>query len=149
MSPAIFAVTKEVLTLLEKINDVADLRALGPEELPGLCGEIRRFLIENVSKTGGHLASNLGTVELCVALDRVYDPYRDRIVFDVGAPVLYAQAADGQTRGLCAAAAVRGHLGLPETLGERGGRLHSRARLEQRVRGAGHGAGAHEAGRGL
>ena len=70
--------------MLEKIRDVSDLRALTPGELPGLCSEIRRFLIENISKTGGHLASNLGTVELCVALDRVYDPYRDRLVFDVG-----------------------------------------------------------------
>ena len=74
----------EVQALLEKIRDVSDLRALTPGELPGLCSEIRRFLIENISKTGGHLASNLGTVELCVALDRVYDPYRDRLVFDVG-----------------------------------------------------------------
>ena len=49
-----------------------------------LCGEIREFLIQNVSKTGGHLASNLGTVELTVALHRVYDSQKDRIVFDVG-----------------------------------------------------------------
>ena len=52
--------------------------------IPALCGELREFLIENVSKTGGHFASNLGTVELTVALDRVYDPEKDRIVFDVG-----------------------------------------------------------------
>ena len=49
-----------------------------------LCGEIREFLIETVSKTGGHLASNLGTVELTVALHRVYDTSRDRLIFDVG-----------------------------------------------------------------
>lgn len=72
------------MSLLESINSPAELRALPQERVPELCAEIRRFLIENVSKTGGHLASNLGAVELTVALDRVYDPERDRIVFDVG-----------------------------------------------------------------
>ena len=114
MSPAIFAVTKEVLTLLEKINDVADLRALGPEELPGLCGEIRRFLIENVSKTGGHLASNLGTVELCVALDRVYDPYRDRIVFDVGHQCYTHKLLTGRREGFARLRQYGGISGFPK-----------------------------------
>lgn len=72
------------MSILENVNDIAELRALPEEQLPELCSEIRAFLIESLSKTGGHLASNLGTVELTVALDRVYDPYRDRIVFDVG-----------------------------------------------------------------
>ncbi|NCB52105.1 MAG: 1-deoxy-D-xylulose-5-phosphate synthase [Clostridia bacterium] len=66
------------------MNSTADLRALPEEALPGLCAEIREFLINSISKTGGHLASNLGTVELAVALERVYDPEKDRIVFDVG-----------------------------------------------------------------
>ena len=72
------------MSILENVNNIAELRALPEEQLPELCSEIRAFLIESLSKTGGHLASNLGTVELTVALDRVYDPYRDRIVFDVG-----------------------------------------------------------------
>lgn len=72
------------LSILEEINSPADLRALSEEALPGLCAEIREFLIKNLSKTGGHLASNLGTVELTVALERVYNPEKDRIVFDVG-----------------------------------------------------------------
>ena len=72
------------MSILENVNNIAELRALPEEQLPELCSEIRTFLIESLSKTGGHLASNLGTVELTVALDRVYDPYRDRIVFDVG-----------------------------------------------------------------
>ena len=58
--------------------------ALSEEQLPELCGEVRHFLINSLSRTGGHLASNLGTVELSVALERVYDPWKDRIVFDVG-----------------------------------------------------------------
>ena len=72
------------MAILENIKSHADLLAVPPEELDGLCAEIRAFLIESLSHTGGHLASNLGTVELSVALDRVYDPWRDRIVFDVG-----------------------------------------------------------------
>lgn len=57
---------------------------LSNEEAAALCDEIRSFLIDNVSKTGGHLASNLGVVELTVAIHRVFDTSRDRLVFDVG-----------------------------------------------------------------
>ena len=60
------------------------LCALTPEELGDLAGEIRTRLVETVSKTGGHLASNLGVVELTIALHRVFDPMSDRIVWDVG-----------------------------------------------------------------
>ncbi|HAJ65385.1 MAG TPA: 1-deoxy-D-xylulose-5-phosphate synthase, partial [Clostridiales bacterium] len=70
--------------MLEKIHSSDDIKQLNTEELPALCKEIRAFLIRTVSETGGHLASNLGTVELTVALHRVYDSKRDRIVFDVG-----------------------------------------------------------------
>ncbi|MEG0777483.1 MAG: 1-deoxy-D-xylulose-5-phosphate synthase [Oscillospiraceae bacterium] len=72
------------MNILSTINSPADVRALTDPELRVLCEEIRGFLIENVSKTGGHLASNLGAVELSVALHRVYDTERDRVVFDVG-----------------------------------------------------------------
>ncbi len=70
--------------ILERINSSNDIKKLSSQELQQLCGEIRTFLIDNVSKTGGHLASNLGTVELTVALHRVYDTSSDRLVFDVG-----------------------------------------------------------------
>ncbi len=72
------------MALLEKIDSSADIKKLSDEELEPLCGEIRQFLIEKVSRTGGHLASNLGAVELTVALHRVYDTSRDRVLFDVG-----------------------------------------------------------------
>ena len=72
------------MSILENIHSHADLTGLPQERLPELCGEVRQFLIESLSHTGGHLASNLGTVELSVVLDRVYDPWKDRIVFDVG-----------------------------------------------------------------
>lgn len=72
------------MSILETINSSADIKKLPAGELEPLCGELRRFLVDSVSKTGGHLASNLGTVELTVALHRVYDSAVDRIVFDVG-----------------------------------------------------------------
>lgn len=72
------------MSVLERINSSADVKKLDHTELYTLCEEIRGFLIDSLSTTGGHLASNLGTVELTVALHRVYDSSVDRIVFDVG-----------------------------------------------------------------
>ena len=70
--------------ILEKIQNPNDVKALSAQETEDLCGELRRFLLEQVSRTGGHLASNLGAVELTVAIHRVFDTGRDRLVFDVG-----------------------------------------------------------------
>ena len=70
--------------MLERIKSSADLKKLNTDELEKLCEEIRRELIRTVSENGGHLASNLGVVELTVALHRVYDTPEDKIVFDVG-----------------------------------------------------------------
>lgn len=72
------------MSILEKIHGHEDLIKLSPQELEQLCGEIRSFLVEHVSQTGGHLASNLGVVELTVALETVFDTATDRLVFDVG-----------------------------------------------------------------
>lgn len=69
---------------LDRIHSPADVRALSRAELQKLADELRRFLIESVSKTGGHLSSNLGTVELTVALHYVFNAPDDRIVWDVG-----------------------------------------------------------------
>ena len=70
--------------MLEKIKSSADLKKLNHDELQSLCAEVRRELIQTVSENGGHLASNLGVVELTVALHRVFDTPGDKIVFDVG-----------------------------------------------------------------
>lgn len=70
--------------ILEKINCHEDLLCLSEGEMHILCGEIREFLISNVSQTGGHLAGNLGAVELSVAIETVYNTMKDRLVFDVG-----------------------------------------------------------------
>ena len=71
-------------SLLETIDDPQDLRELDRAQLPQLAQELREFLIESVSKTGGHLSSNLGTVELTIALHRIFDTPEDRLVWDVG-----------------------------------------------------------------
>jgi 1-deoxy-D-xylulose-5-phosphate synthase len=70
--------------VLEKINAPADLRELGIEALPALCDELRQFLLTSVSTGGGHFSSNLGTVELTVALHYVFNTPQDRLVWDVG-----------------------------------------------------------------
>lgn len=70
--------------LLPKINDPADLRQLERGQLKQLADEVRACVLDNVSRTGGHLSSNLGTVELTVALHYVFDTPADRIVWDVG-----------------------------------------------------------------
>ena len=69
---------------LERISTPADLRALERRQLGTLANELRAFLIESVSRTGGHLSSNLGTVELTIALHRIFNTPHDRIVWDVG-----------------------------------------------------------------
>ncbi len=70
--------------LLDQVQDPAALRRLDREALPQLARELRAFLLQSVAQTGGHLSSNLGTVELTIALHYVYDTPRDRIVWDVG-----------------------------------------------------------------
>ena len=70
--------------LLDSIQSPADLRRLSPQQLPVLASELRQFLIESVGKTGGHFSSNLGTVELTVALHYVFNTPHDRLVWDVG-----------------------------------------------------------------
>ncbi len=70
--------------LLGTIQNPADLKKLPPEQLPLLAAEIRDFLVDKVSRTGGHLGPNLGVVELTLALHRVFDSPRDKLVFDTG-----------------------------------------------------------------
>jgi len=70
--------------LIDRIAGPEDLKALPGPRLPELAEEIRAFLVENVSKTGGHLGPNLGVVELTIALHRVFDSPSDAILFDTG-----------------------------------------------------------------
>ena len=70
--------------ILENIHSTSDLKKLNLSQLETLCGELRAFLIDTVFRTGGHLASNLGAVELTIALHYVFDCPEDKFIFDVG-----------------------------------------------------------------
>src|ERR1700704_1688845 len=72
------------MTVLERINDPRDIRALNRDELLQLCREIREYTVDMVQRTGGHISSSLGTVELTVALHRVFESPRDKLVWDTG-----------------------------------------------------------------
>ena len=82
--------------ILETIHSPADVKALPKEQLAPLCAELREFLVQSVSRTGGHLASNLGVVELTVAIHRVFDTASDRLVFDVGHQCYVHKALTGR-----------------------------------------------------
>jgi 1-deoxy-D-xylulose-5-phosphate synthase len=73
-----------VSKILDNINDPSDVKGLNKDELGELCSELRELLVSKVSENGGHLASNLGVVELTVALHRVFDSPKDKIIWDVG-----------------------------------------------------------------
>lgn len=70
--------------MLEKIQKPNDIKKIPADQLPALADEIREFIIESLSKTGGHLASNLGVVELTIAMHRVFDLPKDKLIWDVG-----------------------------------------------------------------
>src|SRR6266545_6246339 len=72
------------MTLLERVQTPADLRALDRDELTELCREIREHTVDAVQRTGGHISSSLGATELTVALHRVFDSPRDKLVWDTG-----------------------------------------------------------------
>ncbi len=87
------------MTFLESIRDPRDLRRLEPAELEILASEIRDFLVDRVSKTGGHLGPNLGAVELTIALHRVFESPRDRILWDTGHQAYVHKMLTGRQEG--------------------------------------------------
>jgi 1-deoxy-D-xylulose-5-phosphate synthase len=95
--------------LLDTINDPSELRKLERKQLPQLADELRSFLVESVSRTGGHLSSNLGTVELTVALHYVFDTPHDRLVWDVGHQTYAHKILTGRRSGM---AKLRMHGGI-------------------------------------
>ena len=100
--------------LLDNIHSPADVRALPSEALDELCREIRAYLIDSLSRQGGHLASNLGAVELTVALHRVYDTSRDRLVFDVGHQCYTHKILTGRAAGFQDFRELGGMAGFPK-----------------------------------
>ena len=99
--------------LLDTIVSPQDVKRLSPEQLVQLCSEVRAFLIDSVSKTGGHLSSNLGTIELTVALHRVFTTPRDKIVWDVGHQCYTHKLLTGRREGFARLRKADGISGFP------------------------------------
>lgn len=99
--------------ILERIEHPSDLRALSPAELEILCEEIRAFIVSTVLVTGGHLGSNLGAVEMTVALHRVFDSPRDLIVFDTGHQAYVHKLLTGRRKAFSTLRQVGGLSGYP------------------------------------
>src|SRR3990172_7978430 len=99
--------------LLKTIDDPAQLRGLERKELHRLAEELRAFVLESVSKTGGHLSSNLGTVELTIALHYVFDTPEDRIVWDVGHQTYPHKILTGRREAMARLRMIGGISGFP------------------------------------
>lgn len=99
--------------LLERIQAPGDVKLLAENDLPQLCEEIRQFLIQSVTSTGGHLSSNLGVVELTVALHRTLDLPQDKILFDVGHQCYTHKLLTGRREGFSALRQKEGISGFP------------------------------------
>ena len=99
--------------LLDAVSSPAELRQLDRKALPRLAAELRQFLLESVSTTGGHLSSNLGTVELTVALHYVFDTPRDRLVWDVGHQTYAHKILTGRRAGMSKLRMYGGIAGFP------------------------------------
>lgn len=102
------------MSILDKINCSNDIKALSDSELVDICSELRQKIVQDVSQTGGHLASNLGAVELTVALHKVYDTSRDRIVFDVGHQCYAHKIITGRRDRFCTLRQTDGISGFPK-----------------------------------
>jgi 1-deoxy-D-xylulose-5-phosphate synthase len=99
--------------LLETIQSPADVRRLGRAELKQLASELRDFVLHSVSQTGGHLSSNLGTVELTIALHHVFDTPYDRLVWDVGHQTYPHKILTGRREGMASLRQLGGISGFP------------------------------------
>ncbi|MCX7190863.1 MAG: 1-deoxy-D-xylulose-5-phosphate synthase [Candidatus Methylopumilus sp.] len=102
------------MNLLDKINSPKDLKKLSRSELVILCDEIRSFIIESVSKTGGHLSSNLGVIELTVALHYVFDCPQDKFIWDVGHQTYSHKILTGRKKKMDSLRALGGISGFPK-----------------------------------
>jgi 1-deoxy-D-xylulose-5-phosphate synthase len=132
--------------LLSTINDPSDLRRLDRTQLQQLAVELRAFVVESVARTGGHLSSNLGTVELTVALHYVFNTPHDRLVWDVGHQTYPHKILTGRREGMNRLRSVGGIVGLSAPHRERVRHLRHRA-LETSISGcARHGGGGAQQG---
>lgn len=102
-------------TTLDKVDNIDDLKKLNKDELPNLAEDIRHFLVDNVSKTGGHLAPNLGVVELTIALHYVFNSPNDKIIFDVGHQCYVHKILTGRKKDFPTLRKLNGMSGFPKT----------------------------------
>ena len=100
--------------ILDKINGPGDVKGLNRDELGELCSELRELLVSRIGENGGHLASNLGTVELAVALHRVFDSPKDKIVWDVGHQSYVHKLLTGRKEQFSSLRQYRGLSGFPD-----------------------------------
>lgn len=100
--------------ILNRIHSTEDIKKLNGEEMAVLCKELRKFLLQKVSKTGGHLASNLGVVELTVALEYCFDLPKDKIVWDVGHQAYIHKILTGRKEGFDHLRQLDGLSGFPK-----------------------------------
>ena len=128
----------ELPPLLAGIQSPADVKALHPEQLPQLAEEIRKVLVHTLSMTGGHLAPNLGVVELSIALHRVFNTPQDKILFDVSHQCYVHKMLTGRAKALCSIRQFGGISGFCK-----------RSESEHDAVGAGHAGTALSAGVGI
>ena len=101
------------MTLLESVRTPDDLKRLDAKDLPALAAEIRDFLVQAVSRTGGHLGPNLGVVELTIALHRVFESPRDRLLWDTGHQAYVHKILTGRQAGFATLRQPGGLSGYP------------------------------------
>lgn len=101
--------------ILEQIHTSRDLQGLSDQQLSVLANEIRRFLLQHVSKTGGHLAANLGVVELTLALHQVFDVSYDKLIWDVGHQAYTHKILTGRAERFSTLRQMDGLSGFPKT----------------------------------
>ena len=101
--------------MLEKVNSLEDLKKLNIEDKKALAEDIRKYILEIVSKNGGHLASNLGIVELTIAIDSVFNLPEDKVVWDVGHQTYVHKILTGRKEEMKTLRTLNGIAGFPKT----------------------------------
>ena len=101
--------------MLEKVNSLEDLKKLNIEDKKILAKDIRKYILEIVSKNGGHLASNLGVVELTIAIDSVFNLPEDKVVWDVGHQTYVHKILTGRKEEMKTLRTLNGVAGFPKT----------------------------------
>ena len=103
------------MNILDTVNNAEDLKKLNINQLPEYCEEVRKLLVETISKTGGHLASNLGVTEITVALNYVFDVPEDKIIWDVGHQCYVHKIINGRKDSFNSLRTYGGISGFPKT----------------------------------